>query len=192
MTKQKIIYLAAYKAHHPNHDMDYNDIMKTSEHINVIGDMLQVDLEPYDIIIASPPCNYWSRAMSTEERRQKSKYAMETRHLLIDILKKMSKQDKPFIVENVRNAPLFVQYGLYDLPLYVYEYGRHTYWTNIPFNPQGCKTYNNGFHNEKGGYMRYKGINLQGGQEVHDVIERWLEVTHGTQNNNRTGTGGTL
>ena len=38
----KGIYLGAYKANHPNYDIDYNDISKTSEHINIIERFLKV------------------------------------------------------------------------------------------------------------------------------------------------------
>lgn len=96
--------------------------------------MMDINLDPYDVIIATPPCNYWSRA---NFRRETSQYAQATKHLLPAILDKLCKQDKPFIVENVINGNLFKQHGMYNYPCYFYEHGRHSYWTNIPFNPQG-------------------------------------------------------
>lgn len=51
----KGIYLAAYTAKHSNYNMDYNDIKQTAKHINVIGDMMDIDLTKYDYVIATPP-----------------------------------------------------------------------------------------------------------------------------------------
>ena len=92
----KGIYLASFKALHSTHDIIYQDINGQRD---IGGDMLEVDLSKYDFIIATPPCNYWSRA---NYRRDSSEYALKTKHLLIDILNKLVKQNKPFIVENVK------------------------------------------------------------------------------------------
>lgn len=92
----KGIYLPSYKALHPNHDIVYQDINGERD---IGGDMLEVDLSPYDYIIATPPCNWWSRA---NYRRNSYEYALKTKHLLIDILHKLCNQSKPFIVENVK------------------------------------------------------------------------------------------
>ena len=92
----KGIYLASFKAIHENHDIVYQDINGKRD---ISGDMMNVDLTPYDYIIATPPCNWWSRA---NYRRDSSQYALETKHLLIDILDKLIKLGKPFIVENVK------------------------------------------------------------------------------------------
>lgn len=72
----KIIYLAAFKAHHPNWNMVYQDINGKRD---IAGDMLEIDLTPYDVIIATPPCNYYSRA---NYRRETSEYSQKTKHLL--------------------------------------------------------------------------------------------------------------
>ena len=123
----KGIYLASYKALHEEHNIIYQDINGERD---LDGDMLDIDLSNYDYIIATPPCNYWSRA---NYRRERSDYALKTKHLLPCILNKLIQLNKPFIVENVRNDNLFSKYGLLKLPLYIYKIGRHTYWTNIKF-----------------------------------------------------------
>ena len=159
----KIIYLAAYKANHPNYDMVYQDINGLRD---IGGDMMNVDLEPYDIIIANPPCNYYSRARGN---RKPSQYAEDTKHLLPDILNKLNKLNKKYIVENVKN---FKQLGKYfNHAAYVYEYGRHTYWTNIPFNPSQIEQIQDF---KSGGKRQHSGT--QGGLNVHNVIEHWLQV----------------
>ena len=159
----KIIYLASHEAYHPNYDIDYQDITGKRD---ISGDMMQVDLTPYDVIIATPPCNYYSRA---NYRRETSDYSQKTKHLLPSILKKLKQLDKPYIVENVINYPLMKEF--YDQD-FVYVHGRHTYWTNIPFNPSLIKqTYENVEYTKK--HLR------QGGHNVHNVIEYWLEVVRG-------------
>jgi hypothetical protein len=178
----KIIYLASFKAFHPNYNITYQDINGKRD---LNGDMLSIDLNPYDVIIATPPCNYYSRA---NYRRETSLYSQKTKHLLPDILNKLIKLNKPFIVENVRNPRLFDVAGLNNLPCYQYIHGRHTYWTNIPFNPSTidqdqeyklkvCKKLPDGSWLKTG--QTYVGSgNSQGGNNVHRVIEYWLEVVN--------------
>ncbi len=158
----KDIYLGAYQAYHPNRDIVYQDINGLRD---VPGDMLDIDLTPYDYIIATPPCNFYSKARGN---KKPSEYAEKTKHLLPEILKKLIKLNKPFIVENVRNKPLFIKEGLYNKDCFIYTYGRHTYWTNIIFNPNNIKQIRD---NIQVGYTAIR----QGGLNVHNVIEYWLE-----------------
>lgn len=173
-----VIYLAAYEAYHHEFKVTYQDINGKRD---IDGDMMDINLDPFDVIVATPPCNYWSRAHSTDERRNNSPYSVQTMYLLPGILLRLKTLNKPFIVENVRNYPLFSRWGLFEIPgIFTYEHGRHTYWTNILFNPSALPKYNNGYHpikedGSKGGYIRFKG-NDQGGLEVHNVINYWLEL----------------
>ena len=125
--------------------------------------MLEIDLKPYDFIIATPPCNYYSRA---NWRRNKSEYSLKTKHLLPKILMKLNKLNKPYLVENVRNKTLMKD--IYNLVPFVYEYGRHTYFTNILFNPNNIPQKYDDIQNGS------KALR-QGGENVHNVIEYWLE-----------------
>jgi site-specific DNA-cytosine methylase len=166
----KGIYLAAFRAAHNNYDIVYQDIDGKRD---IGGDMMDIDLSPYDFIIATPPCNYWSIC---NYRRNNSKYALATKHLLPEIINKLCKLDKPFIVENVRNKPLFDEYKLYDFPCFVYIIGRHTYWTNIllPAGIPQRQDFLNG-----GRVIMYddmKDKSHQGGYNVHQVIEVWLSI----------------
>lgn len=161
---KKGIYLAAFKAYHSGHSIVYQDINGKRD---ISGNMLDIDLSSYDYIIATPPCNYWSRS---NYRRDISSYALNTKHLLPSILLKLYKLDKPFIVENVRNDSLFLSYGLFDLGLYVYKIGRHTFWSNIFFDCSDIvqKPVCN---------IQFLSVSKrQGGKEVHEVIERFIET----------------
>src|SRR5690554_1678048 len=161
--KMKGIYLASFKAYHENYNIIYQDINGKRD---LAGDMLEINLEPYDFIIATPPCNFWSRA---NYRRYISKYSQDTKHLLPDILDKLRKLDKPYIVENVRNERLFKKYNILDKADYVYYVGRHTYFTNVPFNPIAIKQKNDNIKN-------ISSDKRQGGKNVYEVIEYWLEI----------------
>lgn len=172
----KGIYLAACLARHSNYDMDYNDI-DDKFGCNIICDMMDVDLTKYDYIIASPPCNYYSRA---NYRRDISEYALSTKHLLPLILEKCGKLNKPFLIENVRNTVVMKKEGIFDIcnkyNIFVYFIGRHTYFTN-QFVNLACR--------QKIDYVdkqRYYSTNFdnyrQGGENVHNVIEIWLEYIH--------------
>lgn len=174
----KGIYLAAYKAYHPNYDIVYQDILGNRD---IGGDMMDIilskDLGNYDFIIATPPCNYWSRA---NYRRETSEYAQKTKHLLIDTIKELVTCGIPFIIENVRNDKMFKKYGLFDYPCYIYKVGRHTYWSNILFYTGDIDQIP--LTDYKDGKKRWlSSQNLprskrQGGEEVHQVIERFLET----------------
>ena len=159
----KGVYLAAFKALHPGYEIDYQDINGKRD---IGGDMMEVDLTNYDFIIASPPCNYYSRA---NYRREYSEYSQRTKHLLPGILDKLVKQDKPFIVENVRNEKLMSKLGLFNYPIFIYTIGRHIYWSNVFLDSQFV-------------YQRFENIKhissskRQGGENVHNVIEVFLET----------------
>lgn len=128
MNNPKVIYLASGKAKLEYPYVIYNDLYEDSD---LKVDMLQVDLTDYDIILASPPCNYYSKARGN---KKPSRYAEETKHLLPDIIEKCIDLGKPFIIENVRNKPLFKKLGYFTYPCYIYFHGRHTYWTNVMIN----------------------------------------------------------
>lgn len=164
------VYLAAGLANHPGYDILYNDISYIRD---IPGNMMDVDLDKFDFIIATPPCNYWSRA---NYRRDVSKYALETKSLLPGILKKLINCGKPFIVENVRNERLFSKYKLYDFPCFIYIIGRHTYWTNVMF----CTDIEQRQDFRSRGYVitypDMKDKYHQGGFNVHNVIEMWLKT----------------
>jgi site-specific DNA-cytosine methylase len=180
-----ILYLASFKANHPNWNIKYQDINGKRD---IDGDMMDVDLTNYDVIIATLSCNYYSRA---NYRRETSEYSQKTKHLLPGIIDKLIELDKPFIVENVRSPNIYEQIGLFNKKCFVYIHGRHTYWTNIMFNPSNvkqeneykllvCKKLDNGKCFKSGqkfiGNMNdISSKNRQGGQNVHDVIEFWLQ-----------------
>lgn len=165
---KKVIYLASGRAILKYPNVVYNDV---KEKRDLICDMLDVDLSDFDILIATPPCNYYSRANNI---RDKSEYALKTKHLLPCIIDKFIKTGKPFIVENVRNAPLFNKLGLYDKNCFIYVHGRHTYWTNIMINMQGIPQEHD-FKNIPGyGCIRLKSY-VQGGKNVNDVLDYFIE-----------------
>ena len=160
-----IIYLAAYKAHHPKHNMIYQDINGERD---LHGDMLKIDLKPYDVIIATPPCNYYSKARGN---RKPSEYAENTKHLLPSIIKKCVRLKKPFIIESVINK-VSMRKVIDNCECHYYEHGRHSYFTNVMFDPTGCEQH---YDYKYGGYQINPKDN-QGGQNVHNVIEYWLST----------------
>lgn len=120
----RAIYLGAYEALHPNFNVVYQDINGKRD---LGGDMMDVDLTPYDFIIATPPCNFWSIARGN----RCSQYSLDTKHLLPDIIEKIANTGKPYVVENVINKKRFTENGVYEIAekagCYIYYIGRHTY-----------------------------------------------------------------
>lgn len=180
------IYLASCKARHPNYNLVYQDIEKDLYNCDLGGDMLEVDLSQYDYIIASPPCNYYSRA---NYRRYTSEYSQKTKHLLPAILQKCCESGKPFIIENVRSPRLFDEMGVTDIEnkygIFRYVIGRHTYWTNILINmncPQELDFHNKNTRIRTGCRFERQDYR-QGGDNVHSVIEIWLKYINETTNN---------
>lgn len=142
--------------------------------------MMNIDINEYDYVIATPPCNYYSRA---NYRRNESEYALKTKHLLPDIIHKLINEfHKPFIVENVRNDKMFSKIGLLDVDCYIFKIGRHTYWCNIDFShddiiQKPLVVIENG----KKKYLSSQNLGRdkrQGTKEVHEVIERFLKTIH--------------
>lgn len=169
----KGVFLGACLQRHEKYDIDYNDI-DTNTGCNLICDMLDIDLSKYDFVLASPPCNYYSRA---NYRRNVSFYALSTKNLLPTVIEKCSLSGKPFLIENVRNNVLFQQCGIFDLcnkyKLFVYYVGRHTYFTNIMINLQCYQTID--YVVKKQYYSNNLGNYRQGGDNVKKVFEIFLE-----------------
>lgn len=134
----KGIYLCSYRGFLTEAccHMTYNDIKKIKTDLPFIqGDCMTIDLTPYDFIIATPPCNFWSHSNNSYLT---SEYALATKHLLPDLIVKLAELGKPFLIENVINFVRYEKYGVLDLikkyDLNVYEIGRHIYITNIFLN----------------------------------------------------------
>lgn len=167
------IYLAAFKALHPKYNIIYQDINGKRD---IGGDMLNIDLSLFDFIIATPPCNYWSRARGNKI----SLYSLQTKHLLPEILKKLENQDKPFIVENVCNIKRFKEENiLLNRNCNIYIINRHVYFTNIILDINGIKQRQD-FINH-GYVIQYDDMlnkDHQGGFNVFNVIERFLQTVH--------------
>lgn len=169
MQPKKVIYLASGRAKLNYPYVTYNDY---KEKRDLVCDMMTVNLSDYDILIATPPCNYYSRANSM---RETSKYAQETKHLLPDIIDKFIKTGKPFIVENVRNEPMFKKLGLYDKNCLIYKHGRHTYWTNTLMNITNIPQEYDFKQIPNYGCIRLKSY-VQGGKNVNDVLDYFVRV----------------
>lgn len=170
-TQARIIYLASGRAKLNYSNVVYNDY---KEKRDLQCDMMEVPLEDYDILIATPPCNFYSHARGNNPP---SEYALKTKNLLPDIIDKFIATGKPFIVENVRNSPLFKKLGLYEKNCYIYKHGRHTYWTNILFNPEGIKQEYE-FKSIPGyGCVRLKSY-VQGGGNVNNVLDYFIDVVN--------------
>lgn len=163
----KGIYLGAFKANHPNYKIVYQDINGKRD---LPGDMKFVDLQCYDFVICTPPCNYYSRA---NWRRESSEYALKTRHLLPYMLIKLIWHNnyKPFIVENVLNDSMFEKLGYFKFPCFIYKIGGHTYWTNVLL-PVSC------IDQIKQNKQYISRSARQGGVNVHNVIEMFLSIIH--------------
>lgn len=172
MNDLKGIYLAACKARHSEHNIIYQDI-DTKYKCDLAGDMLDIDISDYDFIIATPPCNWWSKA---NPYYKTSAYSLQTKHLLPDTIIKLAHSCKPFIIENVINKKRFKENGIYDLidlyKLNVYYVGRHMYVSNticdfINLIPQHQDFKYGGRRINNDGYN-------QGGSNVYAVIESWI------------------
>ena len=167
------IYLAAGKALHNNYNLIYQDILGDRD---IGGDMMDIDLSNFDFIIASPPCNFWSRARG----KTVSDYSLNTYHLLPDIIDKLIAIGKPFIVENVRNSRRFIEYNLFDKNCHIYFIGRHTYWTNVNLGNIHLIKQRQDFLNH-GYVIKYDDLENcyhQGGYNVYQVIEKFLTIIH--------------
>lgn len=122
----KILYLCCGYGEIDFSNVTYNDLYIKRKN-GLMCDCRDIDISKYDIVVASPPCNFWSKA---NYRRDSSNYAQLTKPLLlycIDLLRKYP--NIPIIIENVRNLPLFMKHiNLFDI--YFVATGRHTYFSN--------------------------------------------------------------
>lgn len=147
--------------------------------------MLQQNLEEFDVVIATPPCNFWSIARGN----RCSQYSLDTKHLLPDIIKKCAKSGKRFVVENVINKKRFAENGIYEVAencgCFIYYIGRHTYFTNIKLDEneieslKGQNRQDFKYHGKVIKYDDMKDTDHQGGFNVHLVIDYFLRKIQG-------------
>lgn len=161
------IYLFSCIAIHKNFDIVYQDINGQRD---IGGDAFDVDLTKYDFIIATPPCNYYSKI---NRKRDESEYALKTKDYLPRIIEILLKLGKPFIVENVLNESLIPHQFDYDC--FVYKVANHTYWTNVQLPRIYDLPYIKTKKTEDNTLFR------QGGFNVHLVVEYFLRVLHLTE-----------
>lgn len=167
----KGIYLGSCKAYHQNYDIVYQDIDGKRD---IGGSMTDIDLNEYDYIICTPPCNYYSLARGP--KWHVSWYALNTMQLLPAMLWKLARQDKPFLIENVSNWKMFESIGLFEIAKHYgvkwQKVGRHTYWSNIDvdLNCEQFIEFRYGGYKDKNNKETYR----QGGENVHKVVEKWL------------------
>jgi site-specific DNA-cytosine methylase len=164
---KKILYLASGNATiNTKHKVIYNDYNIQRD---IKDDMLNVHLNGYDMIIATPPCNYYSRA---NWKRERSEYALSTKHLLPSIIKRLEKLDIPILIENVRNPGLMKDI-INNTNLFYVPYGRHSYFvnrfvdfTNIP--QKRISIY-------KFPYSKY-GNGRQGDSDINEIIDYYIKM----------------
>jgi len=159
---KKVLYLASGKGRLAYPNVVYQDKFIKRD---LGGDMLEVDLSGYDLIVASPPCNFYSRA---NYRRYTSKYSQETKHLLPETIKMLERLKIPVIVENVRN-PNLLKDIIANTKLFYYEYGRHVYFTNRIFEFNGIKQ-------ELDNIQDKSVIERQGGNNVNNVFNEFIKT----------------
>lgn len=168
----KVLYLAA--GHGVIEPIDGVEIVYQDKYVarDIGGDMLFADISSYDIIVASPPCNWYSRANNFKQR-EKSKYSNETKHLLPDIIKRLQDLDKPIIIENVISKRRMIDI-INSTRLHYYEIGRHCYFTNRMFDfsriPQQVVGIDRPVLN------RLTSTKRQGGFDVNIVFKWFIEM----------------
>ena len=162
----KGIYLFSCIAIHKNFDIIFQDINGQRD---LDGSAFDYDLSQYDFIIATPPCNYYSKI---NHNREESDYALKTKDFLPNIIGILLQLGKPFIVENVINESLIPHQ--YDYDCFVYKVGGHSYWTNIKLD----EIYNLPYIKQK--KVQDNTLFRQGGYNVHLAVEYFLRVIHYT------------
>lgn len=164
----KVIYLCA-KDHRlkliDGVKVYYNDIKAYLKPLDFECDCLDVDIEEYDLLIATPPCNYWSKA---NYRRESSKVAQDTKHLLPVILHRFAASGKPYIVENVQNEPLMAR-EINDLyAFYWFVANNHMFFTNAL-----CDLFDMKYPPQNKAKLQYG--HRDDNYVVDFVFNRWLE-----------------
>lgn len=166
----KIIYLGAGKALQSDfYDITYQDINGTRD---ICGDMLDIDLSSFDVVLATPPCNFWSKARGNKC----SQYSLDTKHLLPFIIDKCIKSNKYFIVECTKNNKRMIEYNIIPrIDCFYFTYNRHIYFTNLIF-PYYLAEQRQDFK-YGGKVIKYDDMDdlyHQGGFNVHNVFEIFL------------------
>jgi hypothetical protein len=160
---------------YPEFDIVYNDVeskflidldVTKKQCCDCRGLLNNQVLKNFDFLIATPPCNFYSRA---NYRRWTSQIALSTKDLLPLCLSAFIQSCKPFLVENVNNKSLLpVEF---DKFCYRFNFGGHTFFTNVYFDISDLTAK----HENKQFVCRSK---RDGNYNVHVIIDRFLYVIH--------------
>ena len=95
-------------------------------------------------------------------------------HLLPCLLIRLRSIGKPFIIENVRNDPMFEKFEIYENAkgLNIYRLGRHTYFTNVKLDLSEVSQINDSIQNISHG-------SREGGENVKRVIDNFIKSIGG-------------
>ena len=157
------------------------DIVDYSRHYPgkfILADWDSVDLQPYDFIWASPPCHAYSSA--TKPSRSKGfKYPDLLEHVIL----KLQNSGKPFVVENVPQAP-FQQSFLLCGQMFNLNMKRHRrFYTNFFVFCQPHPKHKFGVvrvwgHGDKGGKLHQKKAwaEVMGVRDLKNVTKNGLAL----------------
>ena len=164
----KGLYLCSREHRIPGYEIIYNDIVNYPG-IDLCMDIRDIRLKDLvnnniDYIIATPPCNFYSRA---NYRRESSIVAQETKDLLPYCLALCIKSGLPFIIENVMNSTLLPKSNLYE-----FDFGQYHFYTNV-FMLVPDKSY--AVSQNKQNVTRSK---RDGNKNVDLIIKLFLELVH--------------
>lgn len=121
-------------------------------------DAWKVELDGYDFIWASPPCQSHSKINNI--RKEKDRRPIDMR--LYELIEKLQQQSTPFIVENVN--------PYYDPPIKpILKCYRHVFWSNLPLVKPSIKEERKG---------KYQLMSTEELMKLHNLTKRFLKPIH--------------
>ena len=140
----------------------------------------RIDLLPFDLVHASPPCQGYSKAVSSTDSkyvptrgRNEPRLIKATRDLLID-------SGVPYVIENVRDAKPFLHEPIclcgvmFGRPMSRHRWFESSFYLEAPEHP-ACRGVAKRYAEAKG--WDYRDMSMTGKGRHAGTMERWQEIS---------------
>ena len=143
------------------------------------SDALDVNLDGYDFIWASPPCQGYSNHVSSSDSPYVTSRGKSEPMLIAAVREKLKASGIPYVIENVKGASKFMYFPkelcgtMFDLPIARHRLFETSFDWNVPIHYK-CSGVAKKFAENRG--WEYRDMSVTGKGRHAGVKERWSEI----------------
>lgn len=140
---------------------------------------LTVDLSGYNLIWASPPCQGYSKHVSSADSPYVKSRGMNEPRLIADIRQRLIQSGIPYVIENVAGARYYLESpielcgGMFGLPIARHRWFESSFSINPPIHYE-CRGIAKRFSEDNG--WEYRDMSVTGKGRHSGTSARWKQI----------------